>query len=78
MTQDIIINCALALLDRVEHQEDALRVALEALKISIFDVSEDTIRKRHEAVEKVQEALERNYGISTTIDYAIAAMKGAA
>ena len=58
MTQDAIINSALALLDRVERQEDALRLALEALKLSLFDVSEDTIRKRHEAVEKVQEALE--------------------
>ena len=58
MTQDVIINSALALLNRVDRQESALRLALEALKISIFDVSEDTIRKRHDAVEKVQEALE--------------------
>ena len=58
MTQDAIINSALALLNRVERQESALRVALEALKISIFDVTEDTIRKRHDAVEKVMEALQ--------------------
>ena len=58
MTQDAIINSALALLDRVERQEYALRVALEALKVSLFDVTEDTIRKRHDAVEKVQEDLE--------------------
>jgi predicted nucleic acid-binding protein len=58
MTQDVIINSALALLDRVERQESALRVALEALKVSLFDVSEETIQQRHEAVEKVMEALE--------------------
>jgi predicted nucleic acid-binding protein len=58
MTQDIVVNAALSLLYRVDRQESALRVALEALKISIFDVSEETIRKRHEAVEKVMEALE--------------------
>ena len=53
MTQDAIINSALALLDRVERQEYALRVALEALKVSLFDVSEETIKQRHKAVEKV-------------------------
>jgi hypothetical protein len=58
MTQDAIINSALALLDRVERQESALRVALEALKVSLFDVSEETIKQRHEAVEKVMEALQ--------------------
>jgi hypothetical protein len=58
MTQDVIINSALALLNRVERQESALRVALAALKLSLFDVSEKTIKQRHEAVEKVQEALE--------------------
>jgi hypothetical protein len=58
MTQDAIINSALALLNRVERQESALRVALEALKVSLFDVSEETIKQRHEAVEKVMEALQ--------------------
>jgi len=58
MTQDAIINSALALLDRVERQEYALRVALEALKVSLFDVSEETIKQRHKAVEKVMEALQ--------------------
>ena len=58
MTQDIVVNAALSMLDRVERQESALRIALAALKLSLFDVSENTIKQRHEAVEKVQEALE--------------------
>jgi len=58
MTQDIVVNSALSMLDRVERQESALRIALAALKLSLFDVSENTIKQRHEAVEKVQEALE--------------------
>ena len=58
MTQDIVVNAALSMLDRVERQESALRVALEALKVSLFDVSEKTIQQRHEAVEKVMEALQ--------------------
>jgi len=53
MTQDIVVNAALSMLDRVERQESALRVALEALKVSLFDVSEETIKQRHKAVEKV-------------------------
>ena len=58
MTQDIVVNAALSMLDRVERQESALRIALAALKLSLFDVTEETIKQRHEAVEKVQEALE--------------------
>jgi hypothetical protein len=58
MTQDIVVNAALMALDKVERQETALRLALESLKLSLFDVSEQAIKQRHEAKCAVEEALQ--------------------
>ena len=57
MTQEIIVNAALAALDRCERQEKALRMALEALRLSLLDASDSTIIKRREAIVAVLEAL---------------------